>query len=311
MGTIRRVGAHIRDQWIGTVALFLVLTGGTAMAVDGSLPGQNTVGSADIISGEVTQSDLGADAVGSGKILDGQVKNQDLGAGASSTNTIQDGGVWGIDVKDGSLNGADVANDSLTGVDIDEDTLSITGGGSGVVPAVRATSPDNPNTFDGECYHYGADVQNNGVSTVLLFAAEDYDVGGNDGDGLHTDTPDCGAATSRLQAPTAGIYLITGMARWQGGEDNNCSNCEYGVREISIRRDGNTTLARDTEPSTLVGGGTDIQNNPTSQTVTTVAKLSANAYVELLAKHTHAAALMQVVDINESHFTMTWLGPAS
>jgi hypothetical protein len=287
------------NNWSGTLALFLVLTGGTAMAVDGSLPGQNTVGSADIINGEVTQNDLGADSVGTGKIIDGQVKNQDLGGGASNTNTIQDGGVWGIDVKD----------NSLTGVDIDESTLSVGGGGGGVVPAVRATSPDNPNTFDGQCYHYGTDVQNNGVSTVLRFAAEDYDVGGNDADGLHTDAPDCDELTARLQAPTTGIYLITGMARWQG-EDNNCSNCEYGFREISIRKDGSATLARETEPATVVAGGTAIENNPTSQTVTTVAKLNANSYVELLARHNHASSLLQVVDINESHFTMTWLGPA-
>ena len=297
---IRTATAHLRSQWMGALALFLVLTGGTAMAVDGSLPGQNTVGSADIINGEVSNADLGADSIASGKILDRQVKNQDLGLGASSSNTIADGGIQGIDVKDNTLKGAD----------IDESSLNLPGGGgSGVKPAVRATSPDNPNTFDGGCYHYGADVQNS-AATVLLFAAEDYDIGGNGADGLHPDAPDCDPITARLRAPTTGIYLITGMARWQG-EDNNCSNCEYGFREISIRKDGATTLARETEPATVVAGGTDIENNPTSQTVTTVAKLGANSYVELLAKHNHASSLLQRVDINESHFTMTWLGPAS
>jgi len=43
---------------VSTLGLFLVLTGGTAMAVNGSLPGQNTVGSADIINGEVKTTDL-------------------------------------------------------------------------------------------------------------------------------------------------------------------------------------------------------------------------------------------------------------
>jgi hypothetical protein len=113
---LRRIGAHIRNQWIGTVALFLVLTGGTAMAVDGSLPGQNTVGSADIINGEVTQNDIAADSVGSAKIVDQSVKNNDLGLGASSSNTIADGGVQGIDVKDNSLKGDDIDESSLQGI---------------------------------------------------------------------------------------------------------------------------------------------------------------------------------------------------
>ena len=114
----RRLASMVRNQWAGFLALFLVLTGGTAMAVDGSLPGQDTVGSPDIINGEVTQNDLGADAVGSTKIINGQVKNQDLGAGASNTNTIQDGGVWGVDVKDSSLTGADLDDSSLDGAQI-------------------------------------------------------------------------------------------------------------------------------------------------------------------------------------------------
>ena len=121
---LRRLAAHFRNQWTGTLALFLVLTGGTAMAVDGSLPGQNTVGSADIINGEVATNDLGENSVGSTKIIDGQVKNQDLGAGASNTNTIADGGVWGVDVKDGSLTGADIDESSLDGLAFgDADTL--------------------------------------------------------------------------------------------------------------------------------------------------------------------------------------------
>ena len=122
---LRKLRPHLTFANVASgLALFLVLTGGTAMAVDGSLPGQDTVGTLDIINGEVTGDDLKADSIGSTKIINGQVKNQDLGAGASNTNTIQDAGVWGVDVKDGSLDGDDVANDSLTGADIDESTLA-------------------------------------------------------------------------------------------------------------------------------------------------------------------------------------------
>jgi hypothetical protein len=86
------------------------------MAVDGSLPGQNTVGSQDIINGEVTQNDIAPDAVGSAKIADQQVKNNDLGLGASSSNTIADGGIQGIDVRNNTLTGDDINESSLAGL---------------------------------------------------------------------------------------------------------------------------------------------------------------------------------------------------
>jgi hypothetical protein len=105
---LRKFGSMVRNQWAGFLALFLVLTGGTAMAVDGSLPGQNTVGSADIINGEVAGDDLGASAVGSAKIDDGAVKNADLAPGASASNTIRDGSVKGIDVDEASLSGGEI-----------------------------------------------------------------------------------------------------------------------------------------------------------------------------------------------------------
>jgi hypothetical protein len=49
-----RLFAHVRRQWIGVLALFLVLTGGTAVALDG----HNTVFSDDIAPGQVRSSDL-------------------------------------------------------------------------------------------------------------------------------------------------------------------------------------------------------------------------------------------------------------
>ena len=113
----RTFGDHIRGNIVGYIALFVALSG-TAVAVDGSLPGQNTVGSADIIDGDVTAADIKAESIGSAKIADHQVKNADLGLGASSSNTIADGGVQGIDIKDETLTGADVKSRSLTGDDL-------------------------------------------------------------------------------------------------------------------------------------------------------------------------------------------------
>ena len=73
-----RFFVHLRAQWMGALALFLVIAGGTAYAA-------NTIGSTDIINGQVKSADIGT----------GQVQS--------------------IDVKDESLSGADIADQS--GVD--------------------------------------------------------------------------------------------------------------------------------------------------------------------------------------------------
>jgi hypothetical protein len=89
-----RVSAHIRSNVYGILALFLVLTGGTAVANHAG--GANTISSGDIINGEVKEADVGQAAVASAEL------------------------------KDGAIVGADVANDSLMGADVREDTLSKT-----------------------------------------------------------------------------------------------------------------------------------------------------------------------------------------
>jgi hypothetical protein len=129
----------LRSNVLGLVAIFIALSG-TAYAVDGPLPGQNQVGSEDIINGEVKTGDVGdleikaadiaPDSLGGGKIAERSVKNSDLGLGASSSNTIADRGIQGIDVKLDTLTGAEIDegtlfnDNSLTGGDIDESTLS-------------------------------------------------------------------------------------------------------------------------------------------------------------------------------------------
>src|SRR3954451_4119480 len=121
-----RIANHIRSNIIGYIALFLFAMGGSAYALDGPLPGQNQVGSDDIINGEVKNGDIGTfqvnansvapDSLGSAKTAPRSVKNSDLGLGASSSNTIADGGIQAVDVK---------AN-TLTGAQIDESTLDAT-----------------------------------------------------------------------------------------------------------------------------------------------------------------------------------------
>jgi trimeric autotransporter adhesin len=118
-----RISSHIRSNVIGYIALFLFAMGGSAYALDGPLPGQNQVGSDDIINGEVKNQDIGAfevkannvapDSLGGAKIADRSVKNADLSLGASSSNTIADRGIQGIDVKLNTLTGAEIDELSL------------------------------------------------------------------------------------------------------------------------------------------------------------------------------------------------------
>ncbi len=70
--------AHLRQQWLGALALLLLLTGGTAYALDGS----NTVFTDDIVNGEVGTADLANAGVTGAKIADNSVADADL-AGAS------------------------------------------------------------------------------------------------------------------------------------------------------------------------------------------------------------------------------------
>ena len=91
---ISTVLAHLRAQWMGALALLLVLAGGTAYAA-------NTIGSSDIINGQVKSADIGNNQVRSADVRD---------------DTIANGGLTGKDIIEGSL-GTVPAADTLDGMD--------------------------------------------------------------------------------------------------------------------------------------------------------------------------------------------------
>jgi hypothetical protein len=180
-----RVLAHLRAQWMGAFALFLVIAGGTAYAA-------NTVSSTDIIDGQVKNQDIATNAVRTAKVAnenltgadlqDGTVSSSDLGPGSVGNNEIQgsavgqgeiadgavttfkiaDNTVNGVDVQDGGLGSADVFDNSLSGNDIATNTLDdeIADGGvtgsklaNGAVPSktyTRIASTANDGTFQKE-----------------------------------------------------------------------------------------------------------------------------------------------------------------
>lgn len=102
---LRKIGSHFRDQWIGTLALFLVLSGGTAYAV--------------------TQID--ANSVRSSHIVNGQVKSAD----------VKDDGLTGVDIDESSLDGAVRTRQLVLDPPIDPDqTTTVTEANFFVLPGL-------------------------------------------------------------------------------------------------------------------------------------------------------------------------------
>jgi hypothetical protein len=170
----QRLRSHLTyANVVSTLCLFLLL-GGTAVAVDGSLAGQNTVGSADIINGEVKSDDLATNAVGTAKINDRSVKNADLGPGASASNTIADGGVKGIDIANGQVTGADVGNESLSEDEI-ADIVSSGGVTQVELGAEKVLLQDGPFTVTATCYQDPSDPGQD-TSYIIITSSEEHSV---------------------------------------------------------------------------------------------------------------------------------------
>ncbi len=71
--------AHLRNQWMGALSLFLVLAGGTAWAA--TELDKNEVKSKHIGKGQVKNADLAKDAVTSPKVANGSLLDEDFAAG--------------------------------------------------------------------------------------------------------------------------------------------------------------------------------------------------------------------------------------
>jgi hypothetical protein len=128
---MKTINSYFRQHHLALVALFFALGGGAAWAA-------NTIGSADIIDGEVKTADIGQNQVRSGDIATGQVQSSDL-ADDTTSNALT-----GTDVAADSLGGADVAglggadinDNSLKGADVDESSLAA----SRIVARARGTA---------------------------------------------------------------------------------------------------------------------------------------------------------------------------
>jgi hypothetical protein len=109
---------------VASLALFVAL-GGTAYAV-------NTIGSTDIIDGEVKSVDIGPNAVDSARVRDETLNTFDVHSflgvdvvdGSLTGADIQDGSIGPIEIAAGSLTTNQVASDTFLGTDLRAETLT-------------------------------------------------------------------------------------------------------------------------------------------------------------------------------------------
>src|SRR5688572_21872370 len=129
------IRAYVRRHHVGLLALFVALGGTTAWAVDGPNPGQNTVGSEDIIGNEVKSDDIG----------NGRIFNLDIADEVITGQKLKNGTVTGSDVDELSLQGvlgdstlhfatgtADVGQRAFANAICDEGEVFLSGGGYGI-----------------------------------------------------------------------------------------------------------------------------------------------------------------------------------
>jgi hypothetical protein len=130
---MRRIGEHLTyANVMATFAVFLVLSGGTAVALSGS----NTVFSDDIVNGEVKGPDVGVNAVTSPKVADRSLSGNDLSLSTLGGGHIQNGTMSDVDIGSASyvhftasipdLPAHQCRGDSITGLNAKNDHMLLT-----------------------------------------------------------------------------------------------------------------------------------------------------------------------------------------
>jgi hypothetical protein len=127
----RRIGAHLRSNVIGYLALFFALTMGTAYATHPG--GADTISTEDIIDSEVRSADINNGAVNTEDITNDGIRSEDvrddttpegglaaadLGAASVGSSELGPNAVGSGSVLDGSLAGADLADGAVTNAKI-------------------------------------------------------------------------------------------------------------------------------------------------------------------------------------------------
>jgi hypothetical protein len=101
---MRRIRPHLSFANVASaIALFVAISGGTAVALSGS----NTVFTDDIVDNEVRSADVRNDSLSAGGLAAADLRPSSVGTSEIATESVDT-----FDVKNGSLTGADI-NESL------------------------------------------------------------------------------------------------------------------------------------------------------------------------------------------------------
>ena len=293
MVTWSRLHNHVRHNVVGYIALFVAL-GGSAYAA-ASLPA-NSVGTKQLKNGAVKGKKLAKGAVTGAKVANNsltgkQINAATLGAvpnahhassatnanhasGADSATNATNATSLGGSPASAYLKGSDSIAAGDLGGTYSAPTLNPGSVGTstfGAIPGARATNSTAENVTDT-------------TLTTLTFDTNDYDSGG-----VHSTSTN----NSRLTAPVAGVYEITGDVIWHPNS--------AGTREMEIVKNGTTTVAYAEMPpgSSSVG-----------QEVTTQLRLAAGDYVELqLFQNSTSTVIVSALSDMSPIFAMHWLGP--
>jgi hypothetical protein len=197
---IAMLTSDLRRQWLGALALLLVLTGGTAYALTGS----NTVFSDDIVNGEVKAPDVATNAIATDELQDNGVRSVDV-----RDDALTGDGLSAADLASDSVATTEVFEDSLTGADVSEGTLGQVPsalvapfGGIGRSTSQNQCSPSGSTFID--CAYVTLDLP--AASRVLVIAAGSTFWTGND----FTYSGDCRLVASAPGVP-GGEYVASTM----------------------------------------------------------------------------------------------------
>jgi hypothetical protein len=191
-------------------------------------------------------------------------------AADSPTVTLElqsSGGGGGASLTGGQLDVPDLK--SYGGINVGTATSAGTGD-------IKASGSIRASTALGARVYNDADITlTTGTLTALTFNQERFD-----SDTIHSTSSN----TSRLTATTAGVYVITGTARFATNATGN--------RRVLIRLNGATYIAEQTQAA--------VSGLQTTLTVATIYTLAATDYVELVALQSSGGDLAVTVSANIS-----------